>query len=95
MSFIDLKLHLIDSQDDYNHDVTYLFDYSIFGEKLTGLDIVRELKLDNVYLITDYAEDIKLQDDLKNLTVKLVPKAILKVILNNQRLASICDDSVL
>ncbi len=38
----------------------------------------------NPYLITNYAEDVKLQDEIKSLPLKLVPKTMLPIMLRNQ-----------
>lgn len=65
-------------------NVTYLLDYSIFGEKVTGVDVIKEFQLTNVYLITNYAEDIKLQDEIKPLKLQLVPKSMLPIMLKNK-----------
>ena len=68
-----------------NHnEVTYLIDYHIFGEKITGIDIIKNFNLKNIYLITDSAEDIKLQEEVKLLEVKLIPKTMLNTLLQNK-----------
>ncbi len=67
-----------------NEDRTFLLDYSILGEKLTAIDVITKFKLTNVYLITNYAEDIKLQDEIKSLAIKLVPKTMLHIMQNNK-----------
>ena len=58
-------------------DVTYLLDYKVFGENKNGVDIIKEFKLNDVYLITNYAEDEKLQEEIKSLPIKLIPKGML------------------
>lgn len=59
------------------NDITYLLDYRVFSEKINAIDIVKEFNLTNVYLITNYAEDEKLQEEIKSLPVKLIPKSML------------------
>ncbi|HMT02182.1 MAG TPA: sensor histidine kinase [Burkholderiales bacterium] len=82
INFFLLRDYLI-SQNNID-SITFLLDYSIFGEKLTGVDIIKEFNLKNVYLITDYAEDIKLQDETNQLRLKLVPKTMLQILLKNK-----------
>ncbi len=82
MNFFLLRDYLT-NQDNIDN-ITFLLDYSIFGEKLTGVDIIKEFNLKNVYLITDYAEDIKLQDETNQLSLKLVPKIMLQILLKNK-----------
>ena len=60
-----------------NNDTTYLLDYKVFGEKTNAIDIIKEFKLPNVYLITNYAEDEKLQEEIRSLSIKLIPKSML------------------
>lgn len=73
-NFIALRSHLLNIE--HNRQTTYLLDYNVFGERSTGLDIIKEFALENVYLITNYAEDIKLQEEVKDLQIKLVPKTM-------------------
>ncbi|MCX8514092.1 MAG: ATP-binding protein [Burkholderiales bacterium] len=82
MNFSSLKEHL--SQEPNTNEITYLLDYNILGEKITGIDIIKDFGLKNVYLITNYAEDVKLQDEIKSLPLKLVPKTMLPIMLRNQ-----------
>lgn len=82
VNFHSLKHYLI-NQNNINN-ITFLIDYSIFGEKLNGIDIINEFKLKNTYLITDYAEDIKLQDEIKLIDIRIVPKAMLDIIFKNK-----------
>ncbi len=85
LNFFKLKNYLSQNIQDIQHDdITFLLDYNIIGEKLTGIDIIKEFKLKNVYLITNYAEDIKLQDEALLLDIKLVPKAMLQIMLTNK-----------
>ncbi len=70
-------------------DFTYLLDYNILGEKSTGVDIIKEFMLANAYLITNYAEDIKLQDEISSLSLKLVPKSMLQ--LKNKIIFTTCN----
>lgn len=79
------------SRNNHN-EVTYLIDYHIFGEKTTGVDIIKKFNLKNVYLITDSAEDIKLQDEIKLLEVKLVPKIMLHIVLQNKGFTKLVSD---
>ena len=65
-----------------NHqEVTYLIDYNIYGERTTGIDIIKKFNLKNVYLITNSTEDISLQNEVKLLDVKLVPKTMLRLLI--------------
>lgn len=80
LNFNALKDYLL-SLNDVNNDTTYLLDYNVFGERLTAIDIINQFKLINVYLVTNYAEDIKLQEEIAMLPIKLIPKVMLE---NNQ-----------
>lgn len=81
INFASLKKYL--SEDtNHNNNATYLLDYKGLGEKLTGVTMIKEFGLNNAYLITNYAEDIK-QDEIKSLTIKLVPKTMLQVVLQH------------
>lgn len=82
VNFSSLVNHLT-NEDDIN-EITFLLDYSIFGEKLTGLEIIKKFNPLNAYLITDYAEDIKLQDEIGSLNIKLIPKSMLQIMLKNK-----------
>ena len=81
LNFFSLEAYLSSVQN--NHSTTYLLDYKILGEKLTGVCMVKKFNLQNVYLITDYAEDIKLQDEIKLLNLNLVPKTMLEILHKN------------
>lgn len=85
LNFSSLKNHL---SKETNNEITHLLDYSILGEKITGIDIIKEFNLKNVYLITNYAEDVKLQDEIKSLPLKLVPKTMLHIMLKNQAIST-------
>ena len=80
LNFASLKYFL--STQSTIPNFTYLLDYNILGEKSTGVDITKEFMLVNTYLITNYAEDIKLQDEIRSLGLKLIPKSMLQ--LKNQ-----------
>lgn len=60
-----------------DEEVTYLFDYRLFNEKITGVNIANQFKLKDVYLITNYADDGKLQSEICDMTIKLIPKIML------------------
>ena len=64
-------------EENSRKDTTYLLDYKVFGEKTNAIDIIKEFNLTNVYLITNYAEDEKLQEEIKSLSIKLIPKSML------------------
>ena len=81
LNFSSFKNYL--TKEQQNNETTYLLDYNILGEKLTGFDIVKEHNLQNVFLITNYAEDIKLQNEIKGVPIKLVPKTMLSILLKN------------
>ena len=66
-----------------NDDTTYLLDYKILSNNITGVKIIKQYNLNNVYLITDYADDFNLQEELKNLNAKLIPKGMLSVLKQN------------
>ena len=59
------------------HHSIFLLDYDISGEFKTGLDLVNEFNLTNVYLVTNYAEDLWLQNRVRTMQIKLMPKSIL------------------
>jgi signal transduction histidine kinase len=80
MKFSALKDFLL-NEKNYNN-ITYLLDYNVFGEKLTAVNIIKEFNLEKVYLITNYAEDIKLQEEIKLLPIKLIPKVMLENNIN-------------
>jgi hypothetical protein len=66
--------HLKNNDTD---NATYLFDYRLFKERITGVDVVNQFQLKNVYLITNYADDGKLQAEISKLSIKLIPKIML------------------
>jgi|GEM_PF-5351002 len=86
INFRSLKNYLSDEKDP--NQSTFLLDYNIFGEKLSVIDIIKEFNLKTVYLITDYAEDVKLQDEARLLDIKLIPKTMLKIMLQNKMISS-------
>ncbi len=88
--FVNFKTfqNYLSTQSSYN-DITFLLDFKIFGEKLTGLDVIKQFDLQNVYLITDYAEDIKLQKEIKNLKIKLIPKSMLNIMHQNNAILTL------
>ncbi len=62
-------------------DTTFLMDYSFAENSQTGLDIISKFNLQNIYLVTKYAEEPWLQEKIKWLNIKLLPKACLDEII--------------
>ena len=63
--------------------IVFLLDYDILGDLKTGLDLLNEFNLTNVYMVTNYAEDLWLQNKIRSSKIKLMPKSILKILAHD------------
>jgi CheY-like chemotaxis protein len=59
--------------------VIFLVDYELNNSTHNGLELLRVLDAkENGYLVTSYAEEVWLQQDVEKLGVWLIPKSLLK-----------------
>ena len=57
--------------------ITYLFDFELLGEEITGLDLIARFRLhEKAILVTSYYEDEKIRAQCARNGIKMIPKAL-------------------
>ena len=60
-----------------NPNYTFFIDYD-YNDEINGIDIIKEINfLENCYLITNSYNDIKIQEQVSTLNIKMLPKFLL------------------
>jgi len=65
------------SQTDLTHNILFLIDYELLGQKIIGLDIIEELGLHkNSILVSSRYDEKNVYERCKRLGIRIIPKAM-------------------
>lgn len=73
----DIFKNWVLTQTNITHDILFLIDYELLGQKVIGLDIIEELNLQkNSILVSSRYDEKNVYERCKRLGIRIIPKAM-------------------